>query len=344
MRQLAKTRVIWLTERSPRHQKRALASAPPELAITMLRQPLPEALAPHLPTAEILISERRGVIDEALLGQMPALRFILRLGASAHDIDLTACQVRAIPVSRQPDLGNACVAEHCMMMMLALSKRLNSAQRAAQAQAGQQSAQQTDENTFAYNWAGFDGVLSLYGKTVAIVGMGDIGFELARRLQPFMLKSLLYNKRTRLPQTVEQELSLQYAERIDCYQQADILVGLLPYQAGTEHLIDATAFKQMKPDALFIQAGSGRTIDELALVDAIQQGKLGGVACDTFEYEPLQADHPLLALAQNPALNIILTPHIAAGTTAHIQNRGYEYVEVRRFMQGEPLQLRIDCA
>ena len=341
---MTKSRVLWLTERSPRHQKRALASAPPELAITMLSQPSPKDLVPHLPTAEILISERRGIIDEALLAQMPTLRFILRLGASAHDIDLIACQARAIPVSRQPDLGNVCVAEHCMMMMLALRKRLNSAQTAVPTQAGQQSAQRTDENTFAYNWAGLDGVLSLYGQTVAIVGMGDIGFELARRLQPFMLKSLLYNKRTHLPETVEQELRLQYADRITCYQQADILVGLLPYQADTDHLIDATAFKQMKPDALFVQAGSGRTIDERALGDALKQGKLGGVACDTFEYEPLQADQPLLALAQNPALNIILTPHIAAGTTTHIQNRGYEYVEVRRFVQGEPLQLRIDRA
>ena len=338
----APLRVLWLTERSPRHQQRALDIAPAELDITILRQPTPEILMPYLPHAEILISERRGMIDANLLDQMPALRFILRLGASAHDIDLFTTHERNIPVSRQPDLGNILVAEHCLMMMLALSKRLNSAQSAAQSQAGQQSPQRTDENTFAYNWARVDRVLSLYGKTLAIVGMGDIGIELARRLQPFLLNKILYNKRTQLPKSTEQSLGLHYANRPECYQHADIIVSLLPYTPETDHLIDAAAFAQMKQGAFFVQAGSGRTIDENALAEAVQKGHFGGVAFDTFEYEPLQANHPLLQLAQNPELNIILTPHVAAGTTAHIQNRGYEYAEILRFIRGEPLQLRID--
>ncbi len=334
--------VLWLTERSQRHQARALASAPDELAITILRQPSPAELSPYLAQTEILISERRGIIDAHLLEQMPRLKFILRLGATAHDIDLQATAERHIPVSCQPDLGNILVAEHCIMMILALSKRLNFAQSAAQSHAGQQTAHRTDENTFAYNWAGVDNVLSLYGKTVGILGLGDIGIELARRLQAFLPAKILYNKRNRLPQGVEAQLGLTYASLETCYQTADIVVSLLPYSPETDYLVDETAFSQMKTSAFFVQVGSGSTIDEQALTEALLQGKLAGAALDTFEYEPLPADHPLRALAKNPAINLMLTPHIAAGTTAHVQNRGYEYVEIKRFLNGEPLQLRVD--
>lgn len=334
--------VLWLTERSPRHQQRARDVAPPELAITMLRHPTPAELAPYLLTTEILISERRGIIDADLLAQMPTLRFILRLGATAYDIDLDATRTRNIPVARQPDLGNLLVAEHCLMMMLALSKRLHQAQIAAQNQAGNRPAQRTDENTFAYNWASMAGVDSLYGKTVGILGMGDIGIELVRRVRPFLPQAMLYHKRSRLPQEVEHDLAIQYVELDGCYQRADILVCLLPFTSATDSLVDAQAIAQMKKGALLIQAGSGSTIDEQALAEAIQAGQLGGVALDTFEYEPLTRDHLLLALAQNPAHNIILTPHIAGGTTAHTQNRGYEFAEIKRFRLGEPLQLRID--
>lgn len=336
--------VLWLTERSQRHQERALVSAPVGLAITMLTQPSLSELKPHLAQAEILISERRGVIESHFLSQMPNLKFILRLGATAHDIDLAATGQRNIPVSRQPDLGNILVAEHCVMMMLALSKRLNFAQSATQHHAGQEPVRRTDENTFAYNWAGIDHVLSLYGKTVAILGLGDIGIELARRLKVFWPSQLLYNKRSRLPQPIEAQLGLTYASAETCYQEADILVSLLPFTSETDYLINAKAISQMKSSAFVVQAGSGRTIDENALADALQQGKLGGAALDTFEYEPLLVDHSLLDLTQDAGINIILTPHIAAGTTAHIQNRGYEFAEIIRFMNGERLQLRIDDA
>jgi phosphoglycerate dehydrogenase-like enzyme len=332
-------KVLWLTERSEFHQKQALEAAPPELDVVI--RPSPASYATDLASAEVLVSEFRGNIDTELLNRMPKLRMILRVGASTHDINLKTAFDRNIIVARQPVRGNIMVAEHCLMLMLALSKHFNEAQHLARKQAGSKRAQRTDENTFSYNWAGMTNIGGVYGKTAAIVGMGDIGIELARRLKVFLPESVLYNKRTPLPAVLEAELSARFADLDDCLAKADFLVTLLPYTSQTDHLIDDGKLALMKKTAYLIQAGSGSTIDEFALAKRVASGQINGTALDTFEYEPLTADHPLLQLAKHPEYNIILTPHIAAATSNATSRRRYEYNEVLRFYHNQPLQFQV---
>lgn len=330
------SRLLWLTERSTYHQQRALKAAPTNLTVTMRTEP--EVSDVDLAMAELLVSERRGVIDENLLKRMPHLRFILRLGATVHDIDLAAVERRGIRLSRQPDIGSQLVAEHCVACTLALLKHLNEAQYRAHHYAGNQMSARTDENTFRYNWAGMHNVSGLVDKIVGIAGMGDIGIELARRLKLFCPGDIYYFKRTRLPQWFEAELKVKYAPFNDMISHVDILITLLPFSAASEHLIDDEILRQLPKGALLIQAGSGRTIEETALADLLGNGHLGGAALDTFEYEPLQPDHSLLKLASDPASNIILTPHIAAGTLPITSTREHEYAEIERFLTNQPLQ------
>ncbi|MBZ0308938.1 MAG: hypothetical protein K8I82_22935, partial [Anaerolineae bacterium] len=215
--------LLWLTQRSSRHQKAALESAPPSLHVTILRTPSTAALA----AAEFLISERRGPITADMLDHAPHLKFIVRLGSLTDDIDLEACQQRNIMVSRQPVEVAIAVAEHVVMQILALLKHLNEAQAMTLVAESAVSPVRTDENTFRYNWSRFQKVKTLQGKQIAIVGMGEIGVETVRRLQAFLPAQITYFKRTPFPESVEQQLGIVYADFETCITQVDVLICLL---------------------------------------------------------------------------------------------------------------------
>ncbi len=328
---------LFTTERSPFHQQRALAAAPPELAVTLLHQPNRAELRQHLAQAEYWVSERVGVIDAELLQAAPYLKLILRLGSMIHDIDLDAAKAAGVIVCTWPDAGASAVAEHTVMQMLALIKKLPEVQAAALETNPQWAAsRRTDENTFAYNWTGRQHIGTLHGKTVGILGFGEIGNELAARLRGWGC-TLLYHKRSRLPASVEAAFGLTYADHALLRRTSDLLVNLLPYSSETVNLIDAPWFAGMKAGALLVSCGSGGTIDEAALADAIQQGHIAGAALDSYAYEPLPADNPLLALARAGA-NVLLTPHTAAGNG---RPRSEEYTNIVRHLRGEPLINRV---
>lgn len=335
-------KTLYLTERGQFHQERALTAAPPELDIVMLRQPSAEELAPHLPGTVYLISERTGVIDADLLAAMPDLKLILRLGSMTHDIDLDACRRAGVGVCYQPMVGVIRVAEHVFMQMLALAKRLHDAEATAIAAADWAESRRTDEDTFAYNWSNRQGIDQLYQRTVGILGFGEIGVELARRLAGWGC-SVLYNKRRPLPAEVEMALGLRYAERDELIAASDYLVNLLPYSSHTDMSLDAAVFAAMKPGAFLVSVGSGSVIDEAALAEALRAGKLAGAALDTYEWEPIRADNPLITLAA-AGENVVLTPHTAAGSyTAQIEDRerAEDYVKITQHIRGLPVANRL---
>jgi lactate dehydrogenase-like 2-hydroxyacid dehydrogenase len=334
-------KTIYTTERSLFHQQRAIASAPPELDIVMLHQPSPEELAAHYVGTTYFISERSGAITADMIQAMTDLKLILRLGSLTYDIDAEAARANGVIVCYQPILGVIRVAEHAIMQMLALAKKLNDAQRVArQASPNWLESRRTDEDTFAYNWSNRQGIDQLYERTIGLVGFGEIGAEMARRLCGWGC-TLLYNKRRRLPEAVERELRLHYVSKDELIASSDYLVNLLPYSPETDHAINAQTFASMKPGAYIVSVGSGSVIDEAALAQAIRSGKLGGAALDTYEWEPIKPDHPLLALED---ANVILTPHTAAGSyTAAVENRERreDYTAIVCHLRGEPIPHRI---
>jgi phosphoglycerate dehydrogenase-like enzyme len=169
--------------------------------------------------------------------------------------------------------------------------------------------------------------------------MGEMGVELARRLAPFRPAAVLYHKRHPYPPAVDASLSVAYASWADCLERADVLVSLLPYSPETDGVLNSDAFARMKPTAALIHAGSGSVIDEAALAGALHAGRLMGAAVDTFEYEPLLPDNPLIPLARDPDVNLLLTPHTAVAA----EPGGYSgaFDEVVRFLAGEPLRFAV---
>lgn len=332
---MAESKVLFLTERSPRHQEEALAAAPSGLRVSMLRQPKEKVLLREIADAEFLVSERAGEIDAALLAAAPQLRLIQRLGSMVYDIDLGAAQRAGVMVCMWPVLNCVMVAEHMMMQMLALAKHLPEVSQIAQ-DAGDwgKPSRRTDENVFSYNWSARQNIGGLWGQTIGILGFGEIGAELARRLRGFGLRGMLYNKRRPLPAHVEAELGITYATRQEIIAVSDFLCILLPYSAETDLSINEATFAQMKAGSFVISCGSGSVIDEDALATALQSGHLAGAALDTFEWEPLRADNPLVELARNPATNVLLTPHTAASTLKQGARMG-DWENIRRVLAGD---------
>ncbi len=336
-------KVIFTTERGLRHQQHALDAAPAELSIKMLRQPDKETLISALAEAEYFISERVGAIDRELIQAAPALKLIQRLGSLTYDIDLDAAQEAGIAVCYWPQEGVINVAEHLVMQLLAVGKKLREVEAVALAASDEWGeSKRTTEDVFAYNWSRRVGVKSLWQRTVGIVGFGEVGAELARRLQGWGC-TILYHKRRRLPRAAEDELALTYVDYDDLYTQSDYLVNLLPYFSSTDHFLNKEVFGRMKKGSFLVHCGSGSTIDEEALAEAIKSEKIAGAALDTFEYEPLREGNPLLALAR-AGHNVLLTPHTAAGTEDGndlFELRKKEYQNILNHLTQQPLQYRI---
>jgi len=334
-------KVVFTTERGHRHQQAALVAAPEILDITMLRQPDRETLIAHLAETDYLISERSGVLDSATIRAATDLKLILRIGSLTHDIDFEAARAAGVAVCYWPVITVIRVAEHMVMQLLALSKKMRESEAIALAGSTEWGdSKRTDEDTFAYNWSDRENVDGLWGRTIGIIGLGEIGTELARRLQNWGC-ALLYHKRRRLPDHVEEELGLTYVDRDILFAQSDYIANLLPYFPDTDKVINADSFASMKDGAGFVSCGSGSVVDEAALAEAIRSGKVGGAALDTFEWEPIRADNPLITLAK-AGYNVLLTPHIAAGATAavHLQRQG-DYTNIIYHVNGTPLQYRV---
>ena len=247
--------LLFLTDRSERHQQAAREAAPPEIErIHFLRAPAKVEILAAIPNADFLISERAGVIDEEIIQAGKRLRLIQRLGSLTYDIDLDAAKAAGVPVCDFPLPGAVNVAEHLIWQILALLRRAHDGESAILSPSPGTGeglgvgvpSRRTDENVFATNWSRRAGLRSLSGLTVGIVGFGEIGVETVRRLRAFGCR-MLYNKRTPLPQRVEAELGIEFCAGDALYAQSDILCNLLPYSQTTDGLIDGSVFARMPP-------------------------------------------------------------------------------------------------
>jgi lactate dehydrogenase-like 2-hydroxyacid dehydrogenase len=234
------------------------------------------------------------------------------------------------------------VAEHTLMLMLALAKRLGEITEVAR-EAGDwgQEPRKSDENTFSYNWSGRKGIRPLYGATIGILGMGEIGAELARRLRG-MNCTVLYNKRNPLPLATEAELGVRFATVAEIQTESDFLCVLLPHSAETAEMINRAFLSKLKSGALLISTGTSTALNEADVAEAVRSGWLGGIATDGYAWEPIRPDNPLLPLARDSRYNVILTPHVAGGDlSAHAAVRVKEYTNLVRTLRGEPLLNRL---
>lgn len=335
-------RIVYVTERPPVHTEVARAACPPQFEIDMLVSPSTGEIIDAVSDAEFLVSERSRLIDAATIEAGPRLRLIQRLGQQIHDIDLDAARRAGIPVCRWPLAQCAMVAELVVMQVMALLKRSREAEQIV-TEAGTQwgPPRRCDAETFIIDWSRMGGVRQLRDCTVGIVGLGEIGTELALRLGGFDC-NLLYHRRNRLPGWAEEQLQAAYAGLDDLLGRSDVVILLLPHSPETTGIAGDRFLSIMRPGALLVNAGASTLLDEDAVARAYRTGHLGGVATDGFSWEPVRPDNPLVALAADPRANVVLTPHSAqAGLVIDTAVRRAEYANLLAVLEGRPLQHQV---
>ena len=156
------------------------------------------------------------------------------------------------------------------------------------------------------NWPRIPGVRVLYQSTIGIVGLGEIGREIALRASAFGMRTLYY-QRTRLPEVQERELQITYVPLETLMAESDWIVPVLPTSPLTRGLIGRAQFAQVKPGAMLVNIGRADTVARTALIEALQSGRLGGFALDPLYEAPGRSDDELLAFP-----NVAISPHLAA--------------------------------
>jgi phosphoglycerate dehydrogenase-like enzyme len=284
--------------------------------------------------ASILIF-RRGTIDAALMDANPKLKLIQRIGARADSIDLGAAAARGIVVSCLPRRTLQYTAEHAILLMLALSKRLIEADNAVRKDRWDRSRVHPEHNV-AYNWAGVPGLGGLFGKTIGIIGLGEVGSLAAGMARGFGAR-VIYANRNRLPPEREQALGVAYVPLARLLAEADFVsmhANNLPENKG---MIGADTFAQMKPTAFFINTSRGRMVDEDALYAALTKGVIAGAGLDVHFEEPRGAPDRFAALH-----NIIMTPHLAGGSRKGIVDEIEEILNnCRAVLAGQPVKYQV---
>ena len=234
-------------------------------------------------------------LSEATLQACPDLKLILVAATGVNNIDLAAAKQRGIVVSNCQGYGTATVAQHTLMLLLALATRLPDYQSAVARGRWQESSQ--------FCLLDFP-IIELAGKTLGILGHGELGGAVAKLAEAFGMKVLIGN----LPGRPSRPDRLELDELLP---QVDALTLHCPLTEQTRNLIGARELRLMKPTAFIINTARGGLIDEQALADTLRQGHLGGAATDVLISEPPSNDNPLLA-ADVPRL--IVTPHSAWGS------------------------------
>ena len=245
--------------------------------------------------ALVTLNERIGATE---LAAAPRLRAIANVGVGYNNLDIAALDAAGVVATNTPDVLTETTADLGFALLMAAARRIGESERWLREGHWRQ-------------WS-FSTMLGadVHGSTLGILGMGRIGQAIARRGHHGFGMKVLYHNRSRLPETVEREVGACYVEFDALLAQADHLLLVLPYSPASHHIIDAAALAKMKPDATLVNIARGGLVDELALADALANGRLAAAGLDVYEGEP-DVRPELLALR-----NVVLTPHIGSASQA----------------------------
>jgi glyoxylate/hydroxypyruvate/2-ketogluconate reductase len=235
-------------------------------------------------------------IDEELLKHAPNLKVVSNISVGYNNFDLEAMKKRNIIGTNTPYVLDDTVADLIFGLMLATSRRIVELDKYVKANEWKP---RDEKNLFG---------LDVHHATLGIIGMGRIGEAVAKRAKLGFDMEVLYYNRNRKPE-VEEKLGVKYCDFDALLEKSDFIVLMTPYTKETYHLIDTKEFNKMKNTAVFINASRGQTVNENALIEALQNNKIFGAGLDVYEQEPIRTDSPLLRLP-----NVVTLPHIGSAT------------------------------
>lgn len=267
-----------------------------------------EELHDHLASTEAIVTESLGVGEEEL-ALAPRLKVVHKYGKILRNIDVEACKARGVKVLAVRRRANIACAEHAFALMLTLARQidaLNGLVSIDQLPSAKRPYAPFDRrHTPGANWGRFSGMRSLHGATIGIIGLGEIGQEIALRAAAFEM-TVFYFQRTKLPAADEQRLNVSYRSLDSLLAESDWVIPQLPLNATTLNLIDRKRLALMKPGARIVNVSRAEVMDRSALLETLRSGQLGGLALDSLYEEPGRSDDELLSFD-----NVVLTPHMA---------------------------------
>lgn len=238
-----------------------------------------------------------GSIDDELLEHAPNLKVVSNVSVGYNNFDIEAMKKRNVVGTHTPYVLDDTVADLVLALMLASARRIPELDRYVKEGKW---TKDNDRSLFG---------VDVHHATVGIIGMGRIGEAIAKRaIYGFDMNVLYYNRSRK--REVEEHLGVKYAELEILLQQSDFVVLMTPLTDETKHFMSHAQFELMKESAFFINASRGETVDEEALIKALQKGEIKGAGLDVFSKEPVDQDNPLLQLD-----NVVTVPHIGSATT-----------------------------
>ena len=280
----------------------------------------PEQVAARLQGAQVAISNKVH-LDAATFAACPELKLVLIAATGTNNVDLAAARAHGVTVCNCQGYGTPSVAQHTLLLLLALATALPDYQAAVRAGRWQQASQ--------FCLLDFP-IVELEGKTLGLLGHGELGSAVAQLARAFGMHVLLGQLPGR--PAVDGRLPLD-----ELLPQVDALTLHCPLTEQTRNLIGARELALLKPGAFLINTARGGLVDEQALADALRAGRLGGAATDVLSVEPPKDGNPLLA-ADVPRL--IVTPHSAWGSREARQRIVGQLAEnAAAFLAGEPMRV-----
>ena len=268
--------------------------------------------------ADILVPTVTDRIDADLIAKAPAsLKMFANFGAGVNHIDLAAAKAKCILVTSTPGVFTDDTADLTMALILNVPRRLGEGHRLMR----------------SGEWQGWtpSGMLGhrIGGKTLGIIGFGRIGEAVALRARAFGL-NIVYNKRHRLPASIEDEMGITFEPDLDrLIAKSDIITLHCPLTAETDKLMSRERIGLMKRDAYLINSSRGELVDEDALIEALQRGRIAGAGLDVYNHEPA-IDPRFLAIT-----NVVLLPHLGSATFEGREASGEKVIaNIRIFSDG----------
>lgn len=248
------------------------------------------------PDAEVLTTNFYKPVRKEQLDSFTNLKLITQFGVGYDNIDVAECHRRGILVTNTPQPVIEPTAELCMALIMGIARRTAELDRGLR------------QNNIQFGLLKNLGH-SLYGKTLGIIGMGNIGRAVARRAIACGM-NIIYNNRHQIDPAIldHARLKAEFVTRDELLQNADFVSLNLPYTPEVHHLISERELKMMKPDAFLINTARGAHVDEQALIRALREKQIAGAALDVYEHEP-NISPELLELD-----NVLLVPHVGTGT------------------------------
>ena len=268
---------------------------PAGFELTLVRPDAPDFMT-TMQDAEYLVGFSDPRVNDAFYKNAPHLKLVQLTSAGYDRCDIEAARRAGIPICNNGGANSTAVAEHALMLMLAVSRRLV----------------WQHANVAAGRWRGNDSsqarMYELRDRTLGIIGLGTIGKKVARMAQAFDMRVQYYDVE-RLSEEREDALDVRFRLMNEILRTSDLVSLHVPLLPATKHLIGTAELKLMKPSAYLINTCRGPVVNEPELIEALGNGTIAGAGLDVFDQEPPQADNPLFLLP-----NVVLTAHLAGPT------------------------------